>query len=457
MLQRAVSLHLADSVGIPDPSEAEFALFLRDIPRFVDPQTGLFSRDQYTATIDEFQNNPDLGQETLIRVLIQDYRIHKVANALAGPGYILPYMALTELEQRNTVWAIDVANLQRDSFQPEIDANSEALATFFQENSFRYESGPRIVLSYVLFPSENYLDEVTEPTNTQLTTHYAANRATWAKDESGVTLPLDDVRDQVVASWKQEQARNLAAAAANQLAVETYEAIYEKKLSHTPESIAAFLQGKNLEAVSLQPFPRENPPSIAGLPRQALAQAAELTPRRFYTDGVPVTRGAVVFYLEEELPSQLPAFAEVQERVTADYTRDEKQRLFNLHAMELKKQLEAAVAEGTSFTEAAQSLDLEVKSYADFTLMSPPEGVDYFTLATLQNMQQGEISDLMAYGDLGTFVYVGSKSVPDYNIDSTEVTETMRDLSGFVSQLTAQSIMTELIVIGEKQAVPTEL
>lgn len=461
MMQRAVTLSLANQLQIPEPSAEQMAAFLKGIPAFQDPATGRFSRDRYTQVVDQAQSTPN-GEERLSLVLHQDWRIQQVVDALGGPGYVLPYMAQRELVERKARWSIEVAELNPDSFSPVVESTPEAIEAFYENNTFRYETGPQLIVSFVAYPAEKYLDQVEEPTAAQLNSYYNANRAQWPKDDDGRTLPLAEVKDEVQAAWKLEQAREAAIAAANELAVEAYNANYDGELEATPDSITAFLKQRGLKEETLRPFPQSAPEKILQstespfINEAASRVAASLRPQRFYSDAIPVDDGASVLFLREELPSTVPPLEQVRIQVVADYAEAERKRQFNEKSLALKADLEAAVKAGKSFQEAAEAEGLEVQSYEDFTMMSPPEGVDYFILSAIQGLQPGEISDLMSIGTLGTFIYVEDKKVPKYALDSEEVTENMEALRKMSARLTTQSIVNDLITVGLEKATPRE-
>lgn len=462
MLQRAVVLYLADQMNIPAPGDEQFAEFLRGIPAFQDRQTGTFSRDLYTSEIDRAQNTPN-GEENLSLVLIQDYRIQKVMDALGGPGYVLPYMAMRELEQSNTTWSIDVAKMDESTFEPTINSTPETLQEFFEQNQFRYESGPLIAVSYIEFPATEFISEVKEPTEVELTTYYNSNRTKWSKDEEGKTKPLADIRDQVVNSWKLEQAKDIATTKANELAYAVFEGTDGGELTYSPESITAFLEKQGLTEKSLKPFPRNDIAAAVStntpfINNSAVTQAVSLNERRFYTDPVQSDDGAVVLFLKEELPSTVPPFEDVRIQVAADYADEESKRQFNLKAVKLKNELSTAIDEGKNFKEAAEALGLTVKTYTDFKLSEPPQELrqDYFVLQTMLKLDQGELSDLTSFGDLSTFVYVETKTVPEYPLDSPEVLDNIAQLTSMSSRITAQGIINDLITVGEANARPEE-
>lgn len=457
--QRITALQLANQLNIPVPSDAQMAEYIRSLPAFQDPQTRKFSPDLYTRLLDQMQNSPQMGgEQALLQVITEDYRIKKVMEALSGPGYVLPYLAKRQMESMDTTYDVQVATLDRATFKPELATDDAALQKFYDDNAFRFATGPRIVTAFIEFPASDYTGDVAEPTPAQLLNYYRTNRSNFPAGEDGKPQPLDAVHDEVVAAWKLSQAKELAVNSANEMAVAAYEASYAKKLEPNVQSITAFAKGHSKQLTTLAPFSRNEPvSSVPGVPDSALAQAAELTNTRFYTDAVELDNGAAVFFLEEELPSSTPTLAEIRDQVLEQYTSTETQRLFNLKAIELKKTLQAAVTAGKPFTETAEALGLKVESYSDFTLNTPPEGMDYFLLQAIQGMKAGEVSDLMAFGDLGTFIYVAKKTVPDIALDSPEITENVTQLARFSGRATAQGIINELISQESTRVKPEEL
>ncbi len=456
--QRITALYLANQLNMPGPNDAQMAEYIRGLPAFQDRRTGSFSPDLYTKMLDSMQNSPQRGgEQALLQVISDDYRIGKVMGALGGPGYVLPYMAKRQIEMTDTVWDVSVAEFDQGGFKPDLQPTDENLQKFYEENEMRFATGPRIVVSYVGFPTSEFVGDVDEPTEAQQLNYYRVHRNEFPKGEDGKPQPIDAVRADVIAGWKKTQAQELAINAANELAVAAYEAVYAEKLEPNAQSVAAFAKEHGKKLVTLAPFSRSKPESsVPGVPQSALAQAAGLDDARFYTDAVALDDGAAIFFLEEELPSSTPALADIREQVLEDYKTSETRRLYNLRALEIKKELQAAATAGKSFKETAESLGLTVQSYSDFTFNSPPQGLDYFVLQTIQGMKVGEVEDLMAFGSLGTYIYVSGKETPDVPLDSPKIEENVGQMTTFAGRATAQGILNELITQEEARVVPQE-
>ena len=457
MLQRATLLHLADKLQIPSPHNAQFMDFLSHVPAFLSTQDNQFSPNKYTEVLDQFDNSPNLGQELLTTVLNQDYRMGLVMKAISGPGYVLPTMAKEELKRQGTVYSVDMASLNKDTFEPKIDTSLLNLEEFYQQNTFRYKTPEQVQLSYVEFPAKNYVDKVPEPTEAQLQSYYEANIMQWPKQEDGKPSTLAQVKDQVKVDWKHQQALDNAAKAANTLAVRAYDAVYDDQLRPNTESINRFLSDENLVPQTIAAFSPEALPEHDSLSPEALQQAVSSFNRdRFYTDGIISNDNVVIFFLENVTPPHQLKYDQVKAKVLADYKTTERDRLYNLKAVKIKGELEKGVETGKNFDQLAQSLGLEVNSYNDFKVSSPPEGIDYFVLSKLREMHQGDVSDLMSFGTLGTYIYVAKEDIPTDAIGQAQIDSAMERLQAYSAQATAQSTLNELVVLGEINATPHE-
>ncbi len=457
MLQRATLLHLADELKVPEPTQAQLADFIRNVPAFLNPETGQFSPDQYTRVVDQIENQPNVSPELLPTVLNQDYRIGVVMKALAGPGYVLPQMAKQEIKRQNTDYSVDIATFGKDTFKPKIDATQLNLEEFYQQNQFRYQAPEQVVLSYAQFPASEYASQVKAPTHKQLESYYMANIDAWPTLENGQTAPLDSIKAEVTKDWKHQESLDLAAKAANELAIKTYDAVYNDQLKANPESIDRFFKVEEIAPQRVAAFSPENIPSDTGVNPEVLEQASlAFNNGRFYSDGVISNNDAYIFFLEETIPPQQLPYDQVKPEVLADYKKMETEKQYNMQAVQNRTTLQDGVKEGKNFQELAQSLGMQVTKFDTFKLNNPPQGVDYFVLSKLREMHQGEVSDLMSFGNLGTYIYVSNQNVPNAEPSSQQVSAVTNKLQAYSAQATVQSTLNELVMVGEQNATPHE-
>ncbi|MEO0796675.1 MAG: peptidyl-prolyl cis-trans isomerase [Verrucomicrobiota bacterium] len=451
MMQRAPLLFIAGQLEIPEPTEEQFKEYVSQRPAFIDRATGQFSQNAYTEVLDQFENNPNISEETLVTTLTQNYRIDQVRKLLGGPGYVLPYQAMQELKRRETVWTADVATLDEETFRPSITATQEQLQEYYEQNKASYETEPMLVASYVEIKAADLVDKVAEPDETQLLMFYNRNRAKWPKNDEGVTKQLADIKDEVLAAYKLDQAKSLALNEANNLAFAIYDAVYQKSIRLGDDSIPTFFSEQEYSLVDLPPFSQSSPPTPSPFAPDALESVFSLDDNRFYSDGIPTNDGAAIVILKETSGTTIPPLADVKVQVLADYTEVEKKIRYNERGQELTDELQTAVNDGKSFVETAESLGLTVRSAADFTLIDSQSGLDRFELDVLSSMDQGEVINLRKYSDPGTIIFAAKKEVPEVSVDSDEVVKEVEQLAQYSSRATEFSILNELVAIGVEQ------
>ncbi|MBT4758622.1 MAG: hypothetical protein HOO08_09560, partial [Opitutae bacterium] len=143
-----------------------------------------------------------------------------------------------------------------------------------------------------------------------------------------------------------------------------------------------------------------------------------------------------------------PAFETVEAVVTADYTADEKRRLFNENGEVLETALRAKMIEGNTFGEAAEALALKVTQNETFKIGEAPRTFNQAALQKAQNMDVGEISPMLTSGSIGTLVYVEEKSIPEITSEDEQLVQARSFLHRYASYVSSNALVSELIARG---------
>lgn len=467
---RIAMLSLADEIGVPAPDQAAIAEYIKTKAAFQGPD-GNFSIDAYTRFLDGLETNPG-SKGRFQTVLVEDYRIEEVSDALSGPGYILPSEAAAQAQRSRTKLALATAGLPYADFEPDIADDEEALKAYYETNKQRYEVPERAEASYVMFKADDYVGTLPEASDAELREHFAANRARFvAEYEAANPKPIEEpvadgtestdgeapaeeaaepevvtfekVRESVAKSYAMEQAMVAANEAAHAFA-------YKLHLDQIKLDSAAFNQLLNKLGVSLteiEPYTRAGARQRALSP--ALLQSAfELTGTRYFSDAYEVNGGFAVLISQGRITPEIPPYEQVAAEVATDYKTEEKRRLFNEKGEEIKAQLETKVAEGTAFTEAAEGLGLEVQSYENFEVSEAPAGLNRSIIQQAQSLKQGDISPMLNLAGIGTFVYVESKEVPELGEEDPDLAQTKGMLTNWASFTTRSDLTNELVMRG---------
>ncbi len=462
-LQRAASLSLANELHIPATTQAEIADHIKTLRIFVN-QEGQFDAQRYATFRDSLKTNPNLNEAVVSRVIGDDVRAAKVEKLLAGPGYVLPVDVKRQLERVDASWTLGVAKIDYASFNPSIPTNDAALTKFFEENSFRYEIPPRVVVSYADFAALPLLSSV-QVTDEEVRAYYNANPARFPKPAPAdpkaapQTDPAADfaaVRPQVETALKLERARRLASKAASDFSYE----LYERKLKPGTPEFAEFLASQKVTVKDLAPFTREQGPAELANSPEIAAEAFKLNQDRVVSDAVASPSGAVVLFWKDLQPARQPLLTEVRDRVVSDYVESEKRKRFVELGRSIRTAIESRLKSGDTFEAAANaaassnSVKVEAKQLPPFTLRQPPQDLDYTVYGTLERLEKGRVSDMVIGRDQGVIVYAADKKLPNLQESSPEFTNTREQIASAVARVGANTYLSDWVAQVMKDSEP---
>lgn len=467
--QRAATLHLADQWGIPAATPSEIETHIKTLRMFAG-QDGQFDAKSYQSFRDRLKTDPrGVTEADIARVVSDDVRAEKVQDLLGGPGYVLPADVKSQIARADTTWTLGTASAKYDDFKPEVKPSDTELTQFFEQSGGRYDIPPRVVVSLIDFPAANYLAQI-NVTDAEVRSFYDANPARFPKpaekkDEKAappsVTPSADPnadfaaVRSQVESALKLDRAQKLAAKAASDFSL----ALYEAKAS-TPEAVQKFLAAKNVGVKTLPPFTRDQPPAEFAGNFDLVEQAFRLSKDRIVSDALQTPNGAAILVWQETQPSRKPLFAEVREKVQADYIENEKRKRFVELGRTAKAEIEARLKAGDNFEKAIAAagaktnLKFETKTPAPFTLRNRPQDVDFTVLGALERLDKGQVSDMSVTPESGVFVYVIDKKAPDVNESNPRYVETRNQIASYSSRLGASAYISELVEQELKKSEP---
>jgi peptidyl-prolyl cis-trans isomerase D len=183
-------------------------------------------------------------------------------------------------------------------------------------------------------------------------------------------------------------------------------------------------------------------------------QISRLTQERHFSDPLPTTDSFVILFWNESLPGYKPLFAEVRDRVTADYKDGEKRRLFFARGQALRTQLQtAAKTAPANFVTAATAEKLEVKSFAGFTMRAPPQDIPYQAFGALQGLEAGQVSEMTSDGTKGYLVFAQEKKQPDLSPANPRYAELQQQM---MTRTAANNSSTYLASLVERELKKSE-
>ncbi len=446
VLRQAYLRSLANELGMTTVSQDELDRYISSSPLFAD-KDGKFSHELFA----NFVKSRRINEEVLSEILSQNALVNKVANLLGGPGYMPKFEIERQYAQRFGTWDFNLAVLSADSLKLDIKPTPEVLEKYFKDNAEAYRIGEGVVVETVFFPAKNFS---VEPTEQEISAHFAANAGKYAttdKDGKQQMPKLSDVKGKVKADAAKAGSLRKAAQAAEEFVLKIYDA-EAKKASAELKKIA---QDFKVEFKKNAPIRITDVSLPEGFPVEAAGAAMKLDDSRFYSDPVATGDGAYVVFFVEKLPSYLPKFADVKEKVLRNYTDSEKARLFAERANTLDKALAKAVSEKKSFASVARAGGAKVESVKNFSFLNPQGDAvlqAYSVISsTLPSMKVGAVSSAKTFGEKSYIIEL-VKFTPPTDKDAAAKIETIgRDMERAFGAVSSMSVISEKMRAGEKR------
>ena len=467
--QRTAALALADQLKIPVPTKDDIVGHIKLLPAFAGPD-GQFDTGRYATFRDNLKTNPRLSEGDIYRVVSDDFRVTRVQQLLAGPGYVLPVEIKEQVVRMDSIWTLAIATTDYAAFKPEVPVNEDALKRFFEDNAFRYDVPARVAVDYVEYRTADFMSAA-PVTDADVRAYYDANRARFPvpseKKAEGDKKPgqpnaatpdnpdavFAAVRPAVEQALKTERAMRLAARAAADLTV----AIYEQRLKPGMPAFNEFLAKSKLTARQVAPFHRETVPPDLGWTPQIVDQALQLAADRPVSDALPSAAGSLVLFWRETLPTYRPELAQAREHVVADYRENERRKQFVEAGRMVRSQIEARLKTGDSLEQAAAAvtaLKLDVKSLPSFVSRQAPKDIEQFEFGAIGRLESGQISDFLLSEDKGAFVYVKERKLPDLAENTLQYTTARAQLARMNAGLSQSLALNEIVTSELKKSAP---
>lgn len=385
---RASLLHLADTLKIPEPDEAELKAFIQELPLF-QMQDGAFNAELYKEFQLEIESK--LGGGLALQILSDDYRLQGIEKLLTGPSYVQTREIEGYLQQFNALWSIRLARLKPSALQQEA-ASAYEIEEFYKNNIQNYTTTPKIYIQYVCF-------DATGPEEAESKAHELV-----------------------------------------------YE-LYDSSIAYQTEAFQKSLQKRRLTLLQLEPFAIGQAPQDTPFPPEALEAVLDLDENSYYTAPFVVGQRAYVLFLDQLLAPEPLSFVDVKEQVAKDYQAEKDKKALDAYALTVEEQLKTLTAPDT-FKAKAESLGLECTDYTSFKLSNPPAALGLGLASQIRNLRQGIVSTVFTQDNEMAWVYILHKEMLPIGQDDPEWQLASQQLDTLVAFSRLQSTIAELVTRG---------
>ncbi len=353
-------------------------------------------------------------------VRLQVIRGHLADLAGVTGDLVTPREASANFQRQNETFVVSFAHFSSSNYLGSVNLDPAAISSFYSNRLAVYRIPERHVISYVRFAVADFtaqaqgeLAKITDLTN-RLETIYSQRGAANFTDATGQPLTKPAALEQLRGDILTNQAIALATAKANEFA----NAVYRQK----PMQVANFINealNRKLTVANTEPFAENNRP--AGLEDlfNLGEEVAKLTPERPFTLPLRGAQGVVVAALTRRVPSEVPAFATVQSRVTEDYRRFKAQESARTAGEAFAAAVTNGLAQGKAFAAIAAEKNVTVTELSPFTIsgqtiagLDPRLSPNTIKSAVFQ-LKAGAASSFQPAGDGGLVAFLKERRPVD--------------------------------------------
>ncbi len=346
------------------PTETEIAAVIRERPVF--QTNGVFDLQRYNQFLERTLSPNGLTETQLEEVIRAKLQLDRLQTLLGTSAVANPQEIRNEWERFNTLYDCSILRFDLASFTQGITIGDQEIADYFEANKASLmtdEQRTVKVVSYLLTAEQQ---ELTGPERIQA---------------------MQQLADQ-----------------AGEFAVAVLDADFD-------EVVAA----KQLETQQYGPFSRvDTPEEFAAIP-QFGSTAFAITETAPNSDPLQSPDGFILLHLTDIIPSREKTLAEAREEIIETITAQQAREQMAEAASETLTNVRAAMADGSSFQEAAATAGFETEQLPQFSLSNPQLEVEEARLIfqLISGLQAGETSDFTAFGDGGFLLHIDATTLPE--------------------------------------------
>ncbi len=341
------------------PTDSEVVAMIRSLPAF---QTGgQFDVAKYSKFLEEMLAPNGFTQAQLEEAARMNLQFDKVRGLVGTGSALSDAEARSAFEQTRRRMSISTIAFKTADDAAQIQPTTEDLQLQFEQNPARYASEEKRKVQYVRFtlsPEEAKLE---------------------GRERVRVMQALSDKAGDFTQKMLAPNAEFAATAASAGIEVKT--------------------TGEFSKAAG--------DPAFADVPA-ATAAAFNLTREDPNGDAVAYREGFVVLHLDAITESRPLTLEEAKDRVTADFKESRAREQITARAAKLQTALQAGVASGKTFADAAKELGVVARQLPAFSLSEPSQEIPHWREIAVRSleMKPGQVSGFTAIPDGGLLVFL---------------------------------------------------
>jgi hypothetical protein len=411
-LQREIYIRLmliqkAEDMGIyvgDDETARAATMYLRSLGRNKQPVP-------FDAFVKQALQPEGLTAEDFENFARHDLVIQELVQTLGLPGELVaPQEAVADYQREHQELSGQIVFFSASNYLSQIAVTPQAVQQFYTNYLAEYRLPDRVQVNYVAFDVSNYLAQAQKDLEkTNFDEMVEANYNRLGPDYFRDAKTPDEAKAKIRQAMIHQQALLAADKDANDFANAVFNQDPPK-----PENLAAAAKQENLVVHFTEPFSSENYPDEIG-PLDSFTKAAfDLTPDEPFAGPIVGADAVYVIALEQKLPSEIPPFDRIHDRVTSDYQFHEATLLAQQTGTNFVNNLTIQMAVGRSFASACIAAGLRPEVLPPFSISTQklPEFENRVDLTQLKQAAfttpPGKTSNFNPTSDGGFVVYVQS-------------------------------------------------
>jgi peptidyl-prolyl cis-trans isomerase D len=353
-------------------------------------------------TLEDFQRfvRHDVGVQQLIAV-----------SSLGG-NLVTPQEIRAFYEREHQELSVQAVFFPATNYLAGITVPPGALSNYFELQSAQYRLPERVQVNYVKFAATNFLTEARallgQVTNLEarIEAEYQQRGSNYFADAKSPAEAKEKIRELALNEAALTAARKQALAFAAEL--------FDQK-PVAPDTLVTFAKAKGLTPLVSPPFDREEPPAGFEVRADFLRAAFALSADEPYSQPLVGNDGVYVISLNKKLPSEIPAFESIRDRVTQDYRFREAVMAARQAGLSFYTTASNALAAGKAFAGVCSEANVR-------PVLPPPFSISSRTIAGIEgrvslpqfkqaafSTPPGQVSNFNPTSDGGFLVFVKEK------------------------------------------------
>lgn len=409
--QHLAAVQAARKMGM-ETSANEIRRAIRDTPAF--QSQGRFDPQRYQQAVISSLKIPPAYYERLMADQIQLFKLSSVVAAAA-------WSAPLELEDETAAWSdtltVQFAFVSNRFATASMALDDDALRAFYAEHPEFFALPDRVGVYYAAVSASNFLAAVSVPEE-DIADYYDENASRYTRPDGTnsdtlVTAPLAEVRDEIVATLKLEEA--VHAASTNAFAFVT-------QLGQADAADFTWrARARGLQVVPSPLFGADEPlPAIDAAAQEEFRNSAfDLNPAQADAR-FAIVKGASRAYILlawTNSPAHTPPFESVRDRVRPLALAQARAKAFDRLLTDVRDAVAAPLREGKGFAFAAHAQQLVVSTALTFSAQSAMQRTEIpfrrALVSAAMRLRRGEVAPPAPVDDGALLVYLADRQPGD--------------------------------------------